>query len=143
MHNMFFGKPEEKIIYWRLFRESLSVWPDSLQSVALKWSQAPLVNHYLTNNYLEWPDPWVLITEGLYCDFARALGIYYTLLLCSLPNKELLKINYYNNNEKNEELMLVIYGDKVLNYNIGEVVDFATLDLSDPVFSITTKELIK
>jgi hypothetical protein len=141
MHNSdwFTGKPEDKIISWRSFREKLNDWPDDLSKVAQMWAKAPLTNHYLTNDHTKWPGPWVLINEGIYCDFARALGIYYTLSLSSLPNKQDIRIEYYNLSNKSEELMLVVYGDLVLNYDLGKVVNISELNLPSPTTVITIK----
>jgi hypothetical protein len=33
-----------------------------------------------------WPDPWQLLSDNVYCDLARALGIMYTIILLDRPD---------------------------------------------------------
>jgi hypothetical protein len=40
------------------------------------------VPYYLHwDDQAQWPDPWQLLSENIYCDLARGLGILYTIAL--------------------------------------------------------------
>jgi len=46
------------------------------------WWQVPTVNHYLHwDDISNWPGPWDLLADDVYCDVARALGMLYTVRL--------------------------------------------------------------
>lgn len=79
------------------------------------WQKAPLVNHYLHPDFSSfWPDPWELINENTYCNFARGLGMVYTLHLLGIHDVELVEAKDYNN----EDVVLVLVEDAkyILNY---------------------------
>ena len=53
-----------------------------LQEVNAWWFQTPWANYYLHwDDRTQWPDPWQLLQDNIYCDVARGLGILYTLAL--------------------------------------------------------------
>jgi hypothetical protein len=79
------------------------------------WQQVPLINHHLHPNDLEnWPDPWTMLSDNLYCTLTRAVGICYTLLMSDINDVNLFAVV----NEHNEEHNLVVVGNAkyVLNY---------------------------
>jgi hypothetical protein len=101
------------------------------------WQSVPTQTYYLHTDYIkDWPTPWELISDNLYCNYARALGMIYTLLLTGTKNLELVEAKDDNSNE----VVLVLVDDAkyVLNYWPGTVVnnliaDFQiirTLDIS-------------
>lgn len=80
------------------------------------------MNHYLHTDFIkDWPDPWQLISDNLYCNYARALGMIYTLLLVGTKNIELVDAKDDNSNE----VVLVLVDDAkyVLNYWPNTVVN--------------------
>ena len=84
MQNIFELRPEDRISAWRQFRQNIQHLDrdDMLQEVAKLWAKAPIVNYYLEPDHTDqWPDPWMLITENMYCDIAISLGAFYTLFL--------------------------------------------------------------
>ena len=79
----------DRILKWREWRNSLTTLTleDCLKEIAITWAKAPLVNHYLISDDInDWPDPWNLINDNIYCDLAVTLGMFYTLTLCDNPN---------------------------------------------------------
>ena len=53
-----------------------------LQTINAWWFQPPWANYYLHwDDRAQWPDPWQLLQDNIYCDVARGLGILYTLAL--------------------------------------------------------------
>jgi hypothetical protein len=105
-------KPEERLHEWRCFRTKLG---DLSVDLALKetchlWSYAPYVTHYLLPDLKdEWPDPWTLVHENMYCDLAKALGMLYTVYLSP----------HYNHGITNPEIR--IYKD-IENHDVYNVV---------------------
>jgi hypothetical protein len=51
------------------------------------WFQTPWQQYYLHwDDYQDWPDPWQLLEENIFCEVARALGIMYTI--CMIPTAD-------------------------------------------------------
>lgn len=78
------------------------------------WQQSPMSNHYLhPADIKSWPDPWQLIDDNLYCPYARALGMIYTLSLLGISDIVLVEATDYNS----EMVVLVLVENMfVLNY---------------------------
>ena len=54
----------------------------ALQTISNWWYQSPWTGYYLHWDDREtWPDPWQLLSDNVYCDLARGLGILYTITL--------------------------------------------------------------
>jgi hypothetical protein len=86
------------------------------------WQQAPTVNHYLhlmdTKN---WPGPWELLVENLYCEVARGLGMCYTLYMIGEKSIELTQASDKFGNDV--VLVLVDRAKYILNYWPDTVVN--------------------
>lgn len=79
------------------------------------WQKCPIVNHYLHTDYVtDWPDPWVLLSENMYCNVAKALGICYTLLLTGV--NDIKMVQAIDNNNEEVILVLVDNAKYILNY---------------------------
>ena len=142
---MFQGRIENRIIAWRDFRHSLKSWPNDIQRVAEFWAKAPLSNNYLTyENPKEWPDPWCLIKDGIYCDISIALGMFYTLYYSDYDKKNIMSIECFKNVEKQEILNLVNLeqGKYMLNFHVGRSVNKTELgQLGSPIYTVTYVDL--
>lgn len=67
---------------WRQLRMIAgdSTVEDALVMIDRWWQQTPLVNHHLhPQDQGNWPDPWTMLSENIYCPLTRALGIVYTM----------------------------------------------------------------
>lgn len=85
------------------------------------WQQAPLVNHYLHPlDPASWPDPWTLLSDNIYCQLTRAIGICYTLLMADIDAVELVQATNPVGEEHN--LVLVDGAKYILNYYPGCVL---------------------
>jgi len=109
---------------WSTLRSTVSTLPISEKCIEVDnfWQRVPLVNHYLHPDFIkDWPDPWQLISDNLYCNYARALGMIYTLILTDTKNIELVDAKDDNSNE----VVLVLVDDAkyVLNYWPNTVVN--------------------
>jgi hypothetical protein len=51
------------------------------------WFNSPWTPYYLHwDDQVTWPDPWQLLSDNIYCDLARALGILYTVTMLDHPD---------------------------------------------------------
>jgi hypothetical protein len=123
--------PDDRIIAWREWRnglENLSV-EQALEEVASTWARVPTVLHYLAPDQInEWPNPWQLITDNIYCDLAICLGMYYTLALIEQPKIQDLQLKIYQGPEGWINLSSIDQGKYVLNYNHGTVVNMSCVE---------------
>lgn len=139
MTNVFILEYETRLRAWATLREKIPQLPIDQKCVEIDnfWQRVPLMTHYLHTDYInDWPDPWQLISDNLYCYYGRALGMIYTLILSDTKNIELVEAIDDNSNE----VVLVLVDDAkyVLNYWPDTVVnnlitDFKitrTLDIS-------------
>ncbi len=137
----------DRILKWREWRNSLTTLTleDCLKEIAITWAKAPLVNHYLISDDInDWPDPWNLINDNIYCDLAVTLGMFYTLTLCDNPNiPDNILIEIYKSNNDWINLCSLDQGLYMLNYNLGKVVNNSTLlNLGKPTFIYSKIDLI-
>lgn len=79
------------------------------------WQQAPLINHHLhwADNE-NWPDPWSILSENIYCPLTRAIGMCYTLFLSDIHDVQLVLATDEQCEEHN--LVLVGHAKYVINY---------------------------
>ena len=69
---------------WNLLRDQCSNLPveSALQNINSWWFGAPWRPYYLHwDDQATWPDPWQLLSDDIYCELARGLGILYTITL--------------------------------------------------------------
>lgn len=85
-----------------------------LQTINTWWYQAPWRGYYLHwDDRANWPDPWQLLSDNIYCDLARGLGILYTLSL--IEHKDLISAELVLT-EDDRNLVLVNQEKYVLNW---------------------------
>jgi len=69
---------------WNMLRDQCQSAPleSALEAINDWWFQTPWRPYYLHwDDQVTWPDPWQLLSDDVYCDLARALGILYTITL--------------------------------------------------------------
>lgn len=138
----------DRILKWREWRSSLAdmTLDECLKEVATAWAKAPIVNHYLTpDNTDEWPDPWNLINDNIYCDLAITLGMFYSLILSDNPHlSDDISIQIYESKDGWINLCQVNGGLYLLNWESRSVVNISTLpQLGKPIFVYTKIDLTK
>jgi hypothetical protein len=72
----------ERLDSWNRLRESCQSFPieTALTAINQWWFSAPWRPYYLHwDDQSSWPDPWQLLSDNVYCDLARGLGIVYTI----------------------------------------------------------------
>ena len=69
---------------WNLLRDQCTNLPVSaaLEDINAWWFRAPWTAYHLHwDDNGTWPDPWQLLSDNIYCELARGLGILYTITL--------------------------------------------------------------
>lgn len=108
-------KFEDRLTDWVNLRDSIA--SESLEMQLSKindwWFRVPLSNHYLhIDDIAQWPTPWDLLADNIYCDVARAAGIVYTILM--LNNHDIYSCEIINTDQG--VLVSVNQGQYILNY---------------------------
>jgi hypothetical protein len=96
-----------------------------LESALLKinqwWFVSPWKPYYLHwDDQSSWPDPWQLLSDNVYCDLARALGILYTITL--LDRKDMAPTTLFLT-EEGSNLVQVAKEKYILNWNPDSIVN--------------------
>jgi hypothetical protein len=125
---MFRLPTEKRLRVWREFRSGLeNLEPvEFFQKVSEFWSDAPFVPYYLDiDDVDQWPNPWLLIEENIYCDIARCLGMLYTIHLTQRGTLLDLEFRCYQDPETKYiyNLAWIDEGKYILNLMDREVVN--------------------
>lgn len=114
---------------WRELRQSLSNASIDQTCVEVDqfWQNCPISAHYLhPADVDDWPDPWQLLSDNIYCEYARALGMIYTLKLLGIDDIDLVEATDYNSN--NVVIILAGCAKYVMNYWPDSVLNTTHLD---------------
>jgi hypothetical protein len=137
--NVFILDYEARLRAWATLRGKVQQLPVDQKCIEIDrfWQRVPLMGHYLHTDFIhEWPDPWQLISDNLYCYYGRALGMIYTLLLTDTKNIELVEAKDDNNNDvvlvlvENAKYVMNYWPDTVVNNIITDFKITRTLDIS-------------
>jgi hypothetical protein len=94
---------------------------NSLTAINQWWFNTPWQPYYLHwDDQADWPDPWQLLSDNVYCDLARSLGILYTISLlerADMADAELVLA------EDGSNLVLVAKEKYILNWNKDSIVN--------------------
>lgn len=117
---------DARLASWAFLREQCQDLPveSALARINDWWFRAPWQPYYLHwDDQLSWPDPWQLLSDNVYCDVARGLGILYTINLLDradlTPARLILTNDGYN-------LVLVAKEKYILNWNLEDIVNTFT-----------------
>ena len=81
-----------------------------------------MMSHYLHPADIEdWPNPWDLLNDNNYCDYARALGMIYTLMLLGINDIDF--VDALDDNANEVVLVLVDNAKYVMNWCPNSVVN--------------------
>lgn len=114
--NIFQIEYETRLQSWHDLKED--VINSDLKTKCIKiddwWQKAPVVTHYLhTKDTSNWPDPWELLVENLYCNVAKALGMCYTLYMTD--EKDFRMVNA-TDDMGNDVVLVLVKNQYILNY---------------------------
>jgi len=108
---------------WNLLRDQCQSAPleSALDSINEWWFESPWRPYYLHwDDQPTWPDPWQLLSDDVYCDVARALGILYTITLLDRADMASARMVL---TEDGDNLVLVAKEKYILNWKKDSIVN--------------------
>jgi hypothetical protein len=101
------------------------------------WFQTPWTAYHLHwDDQADWPDPWQLLSDNLYCPLARGLGILYTIAMLDREDlQDVCMIEYQSDN-----LVLVAQEKYILNWDPDQVLNIS-LGKSKPRRRVSQEEI--
>lgn len=75
---------EPRLDSWNQLRTRAKHLPvdTALETINAWWFRAPWTAYHLHwDDQPSWPDPWQLLSDNIFCEVARGLGILYTITL--------------------------------------------------------------
>ena len=108
---------------WNLLRDQCQSAPleSALDSINEWWFESPWRPYYLHwDDQPTWPDPWQLLSDDVYCDVARALGILYTITLLDRADMASARMIL---TEDGDNLVLVAKEKYILNWKKDSIVN--------------------
>ena len=107
---------EQRLHAWGVLRESVqhASLDQALAEINAWWFRTPWRAYHLHwDDQPKWPDPWELLSDNIYCDLARGLGILYTITV--LDRDDLQDAVLVDSDQGN--LVLVEDGKYILNWD--------------------------
>lgn len=130
---------DERLASWIKLRqqaESADI-ESALTMINHWWSSTPWRAYHLHwDDRPNWPDPWQLLDDNLYCPLARALGIMYTITLLDrkdLQDTVLVEVG-------SDNLVLVNKKKYILNWDPDTIVN-NNPDIQEPRHSVTQAQI--
>jgi hypothetical protein len=111
---------------WNLLRDRCQTLPieSALNEINCWWFQAPWTPYYLHwDDQPSWPDPWQLLSDNVYCDVARGLGIVYTISMLDRADMDDATLIL---TEDDGNLVQVAKEKYILNWNLEGIVNTFT-----------------
>jgi hypothetical protein len=112
----------ERLASWSNLRRQCEIMTahDAVTAINSWWFEAPWRPYHLHwDDRKNWPDPWQLLDDNLYCSVARGLGIMYTIAMLDHPDLQdavLVEVD-------GDNLVLVVQAKYILNWDRGTVVN--------------------
>lgn len=114
---------ELRLDAWANLRQQIQSLPpeQALTQINTWWFDCPWRPYHLHwDDQSDWPDPWQLLSDNIYCDVARGLGILYTISLLNhadLTDAELVLT------QEGHNLVLVCQRKYILNWDTDTIVN--------------------
>ena len=136
-------------MWHKTFSDRLASWSDlrrqcapldtdaTLTAINSWWFDAPWTPYHLHwDDRANWPDPWQLLDDNLYCGLARGLGILYTITILDRPDLQdavLVEVD-------SDNLVQASQGKYILNWDRDTVVNI-NLSLKKTRHQITQNQI--
>jgi hypothetical protein len=117
---------EQRLAAWTTLRDRVRDLPipDALREINAWWQRTPWRAYHLHwDDRLDWPDPWQLLSDNVYCDLARGLGIVYTISMLDRTDMGDARLVL---TELGTNLVLVAKEKYILNWEADNVVNTFT-----------------
>ena len=113
---------EQRLLAWNQLREFSAQLPadQALFAINQWWQNSPWCAYYLHwDDLRDWPTPWQLLNDNIYCDVARGLGIMYTIIMLDrddLQDAQLIETQTHN--------LVLVQGEKyILNWDSSSILN--------------------
>lgn len=128
--NPFLLSAHDRLVKWREFRQELPQLceHDQLCRVAKWFAQCPTSNYSVEwDEPNAWPTPWDLLHAGYPCTTGVSYLMERTLVMSGWdPNSiHLVLVGDFHNSD--QRMMPLVNDEWLLNYDVGDLVDFDTL----------------
>jgi hypothetical protein len=117
----------DRLADWNQLRHQFADQPTQSTLLAINqwWFHAPWTAYHLHwDDQKDWPDPWQLLSDNMYCPLARGLGILYTIAMLDREDlQDVCMIEYQSDNlvlVNKEKYILNWDPDQVLNISLGK-----------------------
>jgi hypothetical protein len=130
---------ESRLSSWTQLREQATALPleSALEAINAWWFLSPWTGYYLHwDDIEEWPDPWQLLDDNMFCEVARGLGILYTITMLDRPDLQdavLIEVD-------SDNLVLVDKKKYILNWDPEQMLNI-TLGRPKAHHSITQEQI--
>jgi hypothetical protein len=114
---------DARLTSWNQLRDQCRYYSaeSALNHINAWWFGTPWSAYYLHwDDQENWPDPWQLLSDNVYCEVARGLGILYTITL--LDRADLTPVSMVLT-ESGANLVQVAKGKYILNWESDSVVN--------------------
>jgi hypothetical protein len=108
---------------WNQLRNQCQHLPvqQALEHINAWWFQAPWQPYYLHwDDQKTWPDPWQLLSDNIFCEVARGLGILYTVTLLDRADMQPTTLVL---TESGHNLVLATKTKYILNWESNTIVN--------------------
>jgi hypothetical protein len=108
---------EARLDSWNQLRTQVADQPveSALETINSWWFQSPWTAYHLHwDDQITWPDPWQLLSDNMYCEVARGLGILYTITCLNRSDMDSAQL-VLTNDDRN--LVLVDKSKYILNWD--------------------------
>lgn len=112
-----------RLDHWNCLRDQCQNLPieQALDQINQWWSKTPWRPYYLHWDDSEsWPDPWQLLSDNIFCEVARALGMLYTITLLDRSDMRPASLVL---TESGHNLVVVGKTKYILNWNAQSIVN--------------------
>ena len=136
-------------MWHRNFGDRLAAWnqlrtqslaqpvPQALAMINAWWFQTTWIPYHLHwDDRANWPDPWQLLEDDLFCPLARGLGILYTVAIINHPDIESGVLTEVGG----DNLVLINKSKYILNWDRDEIVNI-NLGLQNPRRSVSLEQI--
>lgn len=117
---------DARLASWTQLRDHCQNLPleSALTAVNTWWFNAPWRPYYLHwDDQPNWPDPWQLLSDDVYCDLARGLGIVYTISMLDRADMAPATLVL---TEDDSNLVQVAKEKYILNWEAEQIVNTIT-----------------
>ena len=112
----------DRLAAWNQLRNQSLAQPmdQAVANINAWWFDTPWIPYHLHwDDRDNWPDPWQLLEDNIYCPLARGLGILYTIAIINHPDIESAVLTEVGG----DNLVLINKKKYILNWDRDEIVN--------------------